>query len=257
MGTICKRPQQQSIRSHRMTSIALNQGQLTTKVPATKLQVYTGGCTPITRYPTEGFSRIMLKKGFGVTNQLVVELGFGFRLSLWQRGTFLSFTHTHSHTCPLSPWLLLRLARTLFVFWACSNPEPTAARVTRTRIRTFTPLHPPSRACSTMAVTTLAAKSPPTMPLKWPLATSVLVRVSPGNEWDIQSKRQSRLTELCFYYYVSEIGMDLINLKANKVAVYTDSNVSFCDIILFGIKLDITDLTASVDCKTASPKGCR
>lgn len=108
-----------------------------------------------------------------------------------------------------------------------------------------------------MAVTTPAAKSPPTMPLKWPLATSVLVRVSPGNEWDIQSKRQSRLTELCFYYYVSEIGMDLINLKANKVAVYTDSNVSFCDIILFGIKLDITDLTASVDCKTASPKGCR
>lgn len=97
MGTICKRPQQQSIRSHRMTSIALNQGQLTTKVPATKLQVYTGGCTPITRYPTEGFSRIMLKKGFGVTNQLVVELGFGFRLSLWQRGTFF-LSHTHTHT---------------------------------------------------------------------------------------------------------------------------------------------------------------
>lgn len=63
------------------------------------------------------------------------------------------------------------------------------------------------------------------MPLKWLLVTSVLVLVLLGKTFIKLIHARDQLTSPDSDCH-SEIGMDLNNLKAKKVAVYTDSTVS-------------------------------
>lgn len=63
------------------------------------------------------------------------------------------------------------------------------------------------------------------MPLKWLLVTSVLVLVLLGKTFIKLIHAMDQLTYPDSDCH-SEIGMDLNNLKAKKVAVYTDSTVS-------------------------------